>query len=105
MGWKLPALWDIWGSSCFITVDILPEYYDDVVVFAPDVVAATAVNIINWCQTSPRMPHLGGREETGSEKKAFVIIAGKIPETGPRPSGHPRLKISFPRFNASISTS
>lgn len=105
MGWKLPALWDIWGSSCFITMDMLPEYSDDVVVFAPDVVAKTAFNIIEWCQTSERLPHLGGREETGPELKAIVIMAGKIPEKGPMPPGHPRLRLSFPRFNTSINTS
>lgn len=103
MGWRLPTLWDIWGSSCFVSMDMLPEYEGDVVVFAPDVVAKTAVNIINWCQTSARLPRLGGREETGPELKTIVIMAGKVPEEGPRPPGHPRLRVSFPRFNSSIT--
>ena len=86
-------------------MDMLPEYDDDMVIFAPDEVARTAVNIINWCQTSPRMPQLGGREEVGPEKKSIVILAGKIAEKGPKPPGRPMLRMSLSRFNSSINTS
>lgn len=103
-GWKLPALWNVWGKSCFITMDMLPEYEDDEVVFALDAVAKVAVDIINYCQTSPRMPKLGGREVVGPEGKTIVVLAGKVPETGPKPSS-PELRILPGRYNASDDTS
>lgn len=84
---------------------MLPEYKDDEVVFAPDVVAATAVNIINYCQTSPRLPHLGGREATGPESKSIVVLAGKVPEHGPKPPGFQTFRSTFTPFNMSINSS
>ncbi|KAI4247270.1 MAG: hypothetical protein L6R40_001613 [Gallowayella cf. fulva] len=83
-------------------MDMLPGYYGDVVVFAPDTVAEVAEDIINWCQTSPRMPKLGGREVVGPEKKNIVILAGKIPEKGPKPPGLPALRILSSGFNSTV---
>ncbi|KAL8750657.1 MAG: hypothetical protein Q9184_006348 [Pyrenodesmia sp. 2 TL-2023] len=105
VGWTLPVMWDIWGKSCFVTVDMLPGYYDDVVVFPPEAIARTAVNIINWCQTSPKMPNLGGRDVVGPEEKTIVILAGKIPEKGPKPPGFWELKTLARQSNASHDTS
>lgn len=87
-------MWDVWGKSCFITMDMLPEYQEDEVVFAPDRVAHVAVDIINHCQTSRILPRLGGREEVGPEGKAIVILAGKVPETGPQPPGFHRFRVT-----------
>lgn len=84
---------------------MLPDYKDDEVVFAPDVVAATAVDIINYCQTSPRLPHLGGREATGPEKKTIVVLAGKVPEQGPKPPGFRPFRSMFPPSNVSVNSS
>lgn len=94
VGWRLPTMWDVWGKSCFITMDMLPEYQEDEVVFAPDRVAHVAVDIINHCQTSRILPRLGGREEVGPEGKAIVILAGKVPETGPQPPGFHRFRVT-----------
>lgn len=105
VGWTLPVMWDIWGKSCFVTVDMLPGYYEDEVVFPPDAIARTAVNIINWCQTSPKMPKLGGRDVVGPEKKTIVILAGKIPETGPKPAGFLELTTLARHSNSSHDTS
>lgn len=98
-------MWDVWGKSCFVTMDMLPEYEDDVVVFAPDAVAKTALDIISWCQRSPRLPKLGGREVVGPEEKTIVILAGKIPETGPKPPGFRELRTSYRQYNVSDDTS
>ncbi|KAL8801526.1 MAG: hypothetical protein Q9223_006977 [Gallowayella weberi] len=105
LGWKLPTMWDVWGSSCFVTMDMLPEYDDDMVVFAMDAVAHVVVDIINWCQTSEQLPHLGGREVVGPEAKTIVILAGKVPEKGPKPPGWPHLQMSSPVFNLTHGSS
>lgn len=105
IGWTLPFMWDIWGKSCFVTIDMLPGYYEDEVVFAPDAVAKTAIEIINRCQTSANLPKLGGRETVGLEAKTIVILAGKIPETGPKPPGFQELKTLSRTSNASHDTS
>lgn len=105
VGWTLPVMWDIWGKSCFVTVDMLPGYYEDEVVFPPDAIARTVVDIINWCQTSPRMPKLGGRDVVGPEEKTVVILAGKIPEPGPKPPGFLELTTLARQSNASHDTS
>lgn len=105
MGWRLPYMWDIWGKSCFVSMDMLPGYYEDEVVFAPDEVASTALNIINTCQVSPSLPKLGGRELVGPEAKTIVILAGKIPETGPRPPRFRGRATWFHRFNGTRNTS
>lgn len=103
-------MWDVWGKSCFITMDMLPEYEDDEVVFSLDQVARVAFDIINNCQTSRILPRLGGREVVGLEEKAIVILAGKIPEDGPKPPGSGRiraishLRILSQQYNTSIDT-
>ena len=104
-GFRLPTMWDVWGKSCFITMDMLPEYEDEEVVFPPDAVAKVAVDIINYCQTSSRLPRLGGRETVGPEHKTIVILAGKIPETGPKPPGSPILRVLPGLRNSSIDIS
>lgn len=105
VGWTLPVMWDIWGKSCFVTVDMLAGYYEDEVVFPPVAIATTAVDIINWCMTSPKLPKLGGRDVVGPEKKTVVILAGKIPETGPKPPGFQELTTLARHSNASHDTS
>ncbi|KAI4086852.1 MAG: hypothetical protein LQ344_007215 [Seirophora lacunosa] len=105
VGWELPYMWDIRGRSCFITMDMMPGYYEDEVVFPPDEVAKTAVSIINSCQVLPTMPRLGGRKLVGDEGKAIIILAGKIPEKGPRPPGFRGTPSLFHRFNRSRATS
>lgn len=104
-GWRLPTLWDVRGKSCFITMDMLPEFEDDVTVFPLEAVAETVLSIINWCQTSPRLPHLGGRETVGPEGKAIVILAGKVPETGPKPPGFREIRTWARPLNSSHDTS
>lgn len=111
VGWKLPVIWDVWGKSCFISMDMLPQFKEDEVVFAPAKVAQVAVDIINVCQSSSELPGLGGREVVGPEQKAFVILAGKVPETGPRPPGFrglrmtPRLRMLSQQHNTSSDIS
>ncbi|KAL8870255.1 MAG: hypothetical protein Q9174_003659 [Haloplaca sp. 1 TL-2023] len=103
--WGRSAGLDIWGKSCFVTLDMLPEYYDDEVVFSMTDVSKVVINIINWCQTSEKLPRLGGRDEVGLEQKTVVILAGKIPEKGPKPPGSSWLRLSRPQINSSIATS
>lgn len=86
-------------------MDMIPGHYEDEVVFTPELVAKTAVDIINWCQTSPRMPKLGGRDMVGPEQTTVVILAGKTPETGPKPPGHPELRMSRLQTNSTVETS
>ncbi|KAL8933112.1 MAG: hypothetical protein Q9211_005955 [Gyalolechia sp. 1 TL-2023] len=94
VGWKLPHMWDVWGKSCFISLDMLREFKEDEVVFAPAKVAQVAVDIINVCQSSLDLPGLGGRDVVGPEGKTVVILAGKVPEAGPKPPGFRGLRMA-----------